>query len=219
MIEPLFGGMTTIELLSRLTAFGKTDPYEIVRLSFRRFGGAREDAFFNYVQEGVFKGKSEYTQQARFDDTRLPQLKDEVEVCFTPDPTVYDGRFANNAWLQECPDPVTKLTWDNAAIISLAMAKRLSLDTGDMVRIEVGGRSLEIPIYILPGCADNSITLPLGYGRSRGGVICKGAGFNTYLLRPSDGLGFVTGASVTKLTARTSWRRRRNTGRWIWTST
>ncbi len=200
MIEPMFAGMTTLELLARITGFGKADPYELVRESARRMGVVSDEAFTNYIQEGVLKGQLQLTTDAKFQaaEPAIP-ASDEIEICFAPDPKLYDGRFANNAWLQECPDPITKLTWDNAAIISLPLAKRLGLETGDMVKIEIAGRSLDIPVFIMPGVADNSITLPLGYGRVKGGAIARGAGFDTYQLRTSESLGYAIGVKVSPL--------------------
>ena len=99
-----------------------------------------------------------------------------------------DGRYINNGWLQELPDPITKLTWDNAAIMSPVLAKHLGVETGDLISIaitEKGGcaekeyqRELVIAALISPGHADNSITIPLGYGRKRTGPIGEEAGFN-----------------------------------------
>ncbi len=124
-----------------------------------------------------------------------PQMQFGIELNFRADYSVFDGRFANNGWLQETPDPVTKLTWDNAALVSPATAAALQVENGDMVRITVGGRSLEIPIWISPGNADAVVALPLGYGRSVGSV-STGAGFDVYGLRTIETVGFARGASV-----------------------
>ena len=88
---------------------------------------------------------------------------------FRPDPTIYDGRFANNGWLQELPKPITKLTWDNAAIVSPADAHRLGVETAGMVRLTYEGHTLKAPVWIQPGHVEGSITLHLGYGRTKGG--------------------------------------------------
>ena len=92
-----------------------------------------------------------------------------VDVVFRPDETVRDGRFANNAWLQELPKPFTKLTWDNAALIAPQTAARLGVSDGDVVDIRLGGRQLAAPVWRLPGQAPDTITLPLGYGRRQAG--------------------------------------------------
>jgi molybdopterin-containing oxidoreductase family iron-sulfur binding subunit len=111
---------------------------------------------------------------------------------------VYDGRYANNGWLQELPDPVSKVAWDNPALISPRTAKRLDLNDGDMVRIEAAGHTLDMAVFITPGTADNVLALALGYGRKQGRV-AKDVGFNTYNLRMSNGLGFASVAKMSKL--------------------
>jgi molybdopterin-containing oxidoreductase family iron-sulfur binding subunit len=110
------------------------------------------------------------------------------ELLFRPDPTIGNGEWANNGWLQELPKPLTQLTWDNPALISPALAKQYGLDNGDVVELRSHGRSLRIPVWIMPGQAMHSITLHLGYGRTRAGRIGDGQGFNAYLLRTSQAL-------------------------------
>jgi molybdopterin-containing oxidoreductase family iron-sulfur binding subunit len=107
------------------------------------------------------------------------------EVNFRRDPTIYDGRFANNGWLQELPKPITKLTWDNAALIAAATAARLNLHNGDLIRVTHEGRDLRLPIWINPGHATDAITIHVGYGRTRAGRVGNGTGFNAYVLRGS----------------------------------
>ena len=110
---------------------------------------------------------------------------DALEIVFRPDASAWDGRFANNAWLMELPRPLTKIVWDNAALISPATAARFTLAEGDMVEISSGSRKLTVPASLLPGHPDNSITLHLGYGRTRGGKVATGVGSNAYILRDS----------------------------------
>ena len=109
-----------------------------------------------------------------------------IEVNFRRDPTIYDGRFANNGWLQELPKPMTKLTWDNAALIAPATAEAHELANGDIIAIQHDGRAHEVPVWIMPGHAKDAITLTVGYGRDTAGRIGNGAGFNTYELRGSS---------------------------------
>ncbi len=107
---------------------------------------------------------------------------DALEIVFTPDPTVHDGRFANNGWLQELPKPLTKLTWDNAAHVSPRLAEARRLSNGDGVELRFQGRTLRAPVWIVPGHADGCVSLTLGYGRATGRV-AHGAGVNAYALR------------------------------------
>ena len=104
---------------------------------------------------------------------------------FRRDPTIYDGRFANNGWLQELPKPVTKLTWDNGALMAPATAERLQVENGDIIEVTHEGRKLRIPIWINPGHAAEAITIHVGYGRTRAGRVGNGTGFNAYVLRGS----------------------------------
>ena len=108
-----------------------------------------------------------------------------VEINFRRDETIYDGRFANNGWLQELPKPVTKLTWDNAALMAPSTAEANGLHTGDIIAIQHDGRTLNIPVWITPGHARDAITVSVGYGRTKAGRVGNGAGFNSYALRGS----------------------------------
>ncbi len=121
-----------------------------------------------------------------------------LEVVFRPDPSVHDGRFTNNAWLQELPKSLTKLTWDNAALISPGTAGRLSLISGDVVELRQGGRSLRIPVWLSPGQAPDTVTLHLGYGRTRAGRAGNGTGFNVNVLRTVAAPDILTGVELVK---------------------
>jgi molybdopterin-containing oxidoreductase family iron-sulfur binding subunit len=125
---------------------------------------------------------------------------------FRADPSIRDGRFANNGWLQELPKPLTKLTWDNVAIVSPKLAQRLSLSIGqdsaghqtDVVTLAYQGRSLKAPVWIQPGQPEDSVTLHLGYGRTRAGRVGTGVGVSAYKLRTSAAPWFGAGLEVTK---------------------
>lgn len=123
-------------------------------------------------------------------------LADGIEVVFRADPSAYDGRFANNAWLQELPKPITRLTWDNAAYVSPALATRLGVANEEVVRLRSGETEVEAPVWIVPGQASNVITLSLGYGRQRAGEIGNGRGFDAYPLRTSAQPWSLTGVSL-----------------------
>ncbi|MEX0777752.1 MAG: Fe-S cluster-containing hydrogenase [Phycisphaeraceae bacterium] len=108
-----------------------------------------------------------------------------LEVLFIADSSVHDGRFANNGWLQEMPDPVTQLVWDNAALMSVTDTQRLGLALGDMVELQAGGRTLRMPVMIQPGVAAGTVVLPMGYGRRVVGRVGLGVGHDVYPLRPA----------------------------------
>ena len=122
--------------------------------------------------------------------------KDSLEVIFYRDAKVDDGRYANNGWMQELPDPITKLTWDNAVLVSRKTARELGVQNGDMVEITLNGRSVKGPIWTQPGMADYSLGLALGYGRERAGRVGTGVGFNAYKI--FTGKYIETGATVRK---------------------
>jgi molybdopterin-containing oxidoreductase family iron-sulfur binding subunit len=126
----------------------------------------------------------------------------EIEIVIRPDPTIHDGSFANNGWLQELPKPLFKTTWENVVSVSPRLASQLKIDSGDMLRIESDGRAVEGPAWVLPGQPERVVTLYLGYGRTRGGRIGTGIGYDAYGMRsaaqPWNAVGTVkpTGAHV-----------------------
>ena len=123
------------------------------------------------------------------------------EIVFRPDPTIWDGQYANNSWLQELPKPFTKLVWDNAAHISYRSAKTLGVDDASILRVTLDGRTLDVPVVVVPGTANQTLVLSLGYGRTRAGRVADAGGgwvrgFNAYLLRTSKAGGFANDAVV-----------------------
>jgi molybdopterin-containing oxidoreductase family iron-sulfur binding subunit len=121
-----------------------------------------------------------------------------LEVTFAPDATVFDGRYANNPWLQELPHPVTKMAWDNAAWLSVKTAQDLGVGSGDVVRLAVEGRSIEVPVWVVPGTVDNSVQLHLGRGRKKAGRVGEGHGFDVSPLRTTQNFGFAAGGRAEK---------------------
>jgi molybdopterin-containing oxidoreductase family iron-sulfur binding subunit len=121
-----------------------------------------------------------------------------MEIVFRPDPNIWDGRYANNGWLQELPKAGSQLTWDNAALISPKAAEKNGLSNGDIVELRYKGRSLRIPVWILPGQAEDSVTVHLGYGRERAGRVGNKTGFNAYALRTTDAPWFGSGVQMTR---------------------
>ena len=119
-----------------------------------------------------------------------------MEIIFKADPTIGDGRFANNGWLQELPKPLTKLTWDNAALIAPMTALKLGVSNEDVVELRFQGRTVKAPVWITPGHAEDSVTVYLGYGREKAGKVGDGKGFNAYALRTSDAMGFGSGLEI-----------------------
>jgi molybdopterin-containing oxidoreductase family iron-sulfur binding subunit len=207
LIQPLYGGRSANQFLQMLTDAPDTSPYEIVKGYWAsQHKGADFEAWWRRaVHDGVVADTALPTKAPAIHSERItarieaPKLGGKLEVMFRPDPTIYDGRFANNGWLQELPKPITKLTWDNAAIVSTATAHRLKAATGDMVQLTYQGRSLRAPVFIQPGHIDGAVTLHLGYGRTKAGRAGTGMGFNPYGLRTSQALWHDTGLEVRKI--------------------
>jgi Fe-S-cluster-containing dehydrogenase component len=205
LILPLYLSRSAIELIDAMLGRSRGG-YQIVReywLSTYPQPAQYESDWQQHLQKGVLSFAPAVVDfnygYATGPAAPKTESADQVELIFRPDPTVYDGSFATLGWLQECPKPFTKLTWDNAALISPAMAKRKGLVDGDMVRLSLRGESLECGVLVLPGHADGCVTLHLGYGRERAGDIGNGRGFNAYRLRFSDSPWFAAGATLTPL--------------------
>ncbi|MEW6051543.1 MAG: TAT-variant-translocated molybdopterin oxidoreductase [Candidatus Zixiibacteriota bacterium] len=210
MIEPLFGGKSAIELLSHLTSGRDLRGYDIVRATWQPVFGpvAFESKWQRMLHDGLL-GESAPPAVAHSIDDRsvrsaiqagVPSDSPDaagMEISFTV-AHVWDGRFANNGWLQELPDSVTKLTWDNVAAMSDATAKALGVSSGELVRLTYRGATLEMPAWICPGHADNSISVPLGYGRENFGRVADNVGFNSYRLRFSEAADFAVGVQAAR---------------------
>ncbi len=122
----------------------------------------------------------------------------QIELNIRRDPTIYDGQFSNNGWLQELPKPMTKLTWDNAVLIGPKMAERLQIKVEDVVELELNGKKVQGPVWIQAGHPDNSVTIFLGYGRKRAGRVGTAQGFDAYALRTSANPWIATGVQIRK---------------------
>jgi MoCo/4Fe-4S cofactor protein with predicted Tat translocation signal len=219
LIAPLHNGKSALELLATISGYPQTSGYEIVKtLWLKTLAG--EKAWNKAVHDGVIAGTAfaaaTSAANAGAIGTALdaaPVAGNGLEINFVQDSSMYDGRFANNGWLQEVPDPMTKLVWDNAALMSRDTAEALKVKNEDVVKLTLNGRELRLPVWILPGHAKDSITVALGYGRTESGRIGKGfdqtfgkvmdtisfgntIGGNTYLLRASDAMDFAIGVSV-----------------------
>jgi MoCo/4Fe-4S cofactor protein with predicted Tat translocation signal len=209
LIAPLFGGLTELEVLARIAGEKTTSPYEIVRATFRNYvqGGDFEAAWKRFLHDG-FLAKSapeplavQPNLSAFAEATNVKSVavgKDKLEVVFFRDYSVDDGRYTNNGWLQELPDPVTKMVWDNAVLISRKTAVELGVKNSDVVEIKVGERIVRGPIWVQPGMADYSLGLALGYGREKAGRVGRNVGFNAYAALTSANSYIATGATLQK---------------------
>ncbi len=215
LIAPLYEGKTAHELMSTLAMQPGRTSYDIVREAWqKRFGsGEFERKWQTALHDGVVAGTAWSTAAPRLRADFAAQLsklsppsdtpRDEgLDLLIRLDSSVHDGRFANLGWLQELPRPLTKLTWDNAVLISPATAKRLGLANEDLVELSCSGHSVEGPVWIVPGQADDCVQVHLGYGRTHAGHVGTGVGFNAYTLRTSKNPWQARGAKIAKLHGR-----------------
>jgi molybdopterin-containing oxidoreductase family iron-sulfur binding subunit len=204
LIEPLFGGRSTIEILALLESGKETSGYDLVRETWKPVLGANfERRWERTLHDGVLAGSEAAPVTPAADASAIAKLAAMkagagLELVFQPSSAVFDGSYANSAWLQELPEPVTKLTWDNAALFSKTDADGLGIHDGDLVTLALGARSLTAAALVLPGQAVGSVSIALGYGRTAAGRAGNGVGFNAYALRTTTTLGFASGLTVTK---------------------
>jgi len=220
LIAPLFDGMTELELLARLAGLSTVTPYELVRETFRGLAGDAgfEGRWKTFLHDGFLAGSSGAHVPAKFDWQAVvkelaayvsaappPPSTGSLEIVFRRDYSVDDGRYINNGWLQEMPDPISKVCWDNVITLSAKTARELGVyfenpERGPLktpvASIELGGRRLEGPVWVQPGQADYTIGLALGYGRERAGRVGAGSGHNAYRLRSSQHSHIAIGAKL-----------------------
>ncbi len=207
LISPLYDSHSHPEVLDVILASPGRKSYEIVRSYWSAKAGTAdfESWWRKSVHDGVIQNTALPPVTAAVNYAPVanlalpPAATGKLEITFRPDIYIHDGRYANNIWLQELPRPMTKLTWDNAVVLSLATARRLGCDNQQHVELELGGRKVRGSVWILPGQPDDSICVDLGFGRTQSGRAGNGAGFNAYLLRTSDTLWAGNGVSVRKL--------------------
>ncbi|HET7547955.1 MAG TPA: 4Fe-4S dicluster domain-containing protein [Usitatibacter sp.] len=206
LIAPLGGGISRHEVLGILAGIPGT-ARDAVRTTWRAAapGPAFEDFWRAALREGVIANGAfaPVAASAKRIDFRPPRGQGQGwSVRLRADPSIRDGAWANNAWLQELPKPQNKLTWDNAALMSAESAAKLGAAQGDLVEVGAGSRSVRAPVWILPDHADGAVTLSLGFGRTRAGRVGNGVGVDAYALRTLDEPWTLEGAEVRKVKGR-----------------
>ncbi len=200
LTQPLFGGVTELEFIARfLGSDAQTNPYEIVWATIGGSDEAWKKSLYNgFVEDSVatFTLPKQFSISTPTIAEAAAPSTNSLEVIFYRDSKVDDGRYGNNGWLQELPDPVTKMTWDNAVLVSRKTARDLGVANGDIVEISLNGKSVKGPIWTQPGMADYSLGMALGYGRSKAGRVGTGVGFNAYPI--FSGKYIETGATLKK---------------------
>jgi molybdopterin-containing oxidoreductase family iron-sulfur binding subunit len=209
LIEPLYGGISTHQLLDAMLQQPPRAAYEIVRQSWREklvsvgFEAEWQSALANgylRLEKETEPAEPEPTASLALSENSFHHsFSDRLEVIFRPDPNILDGRYAGNTWLQELPHPFSKITWENAALLSPALARQQKLENGDWVELDLHGRILQAPVWILPGQAKNTLTLHLGYGRIHAGENGSNKGYNANALRTSGAPWHDSGLTIRKL--------------------
>ena len=208
LIAPVYGSISSLQMLAMLAGQDRAADL-LIQDVVGKLGATN---WKQHVHDG-FVPQVAATEKKKYDVGTLPPPNltavqrggsdpKEIEVTFLQSSFSYDGRFANNAWLQETPDFMTKVVWDNYALVGPATAKALGLSNDQMITVKVGDRELEIACYVIPGQARGSIGLVLGGGRTAAGRVGGGdgasrtPGWNTYKVRTWTGFDVATASSV-----------------------
>ncbi|NOZ71387.1 MAG: TAT-variant-translocated molybdopterin oxidoreductase [Chloroflexi bacterium] len=205
LISPLYpASKSEHEVLAALLGEADSSNHEIVRTYWQEQAQVADFELFwrQSLNDGLIKdtAAAPRTVSVQLDAFATPSNEPAsgLELIFRPDPHIWDGRYANNGWLQELPKSLTKLTWDNAALMSPSTAEQLGVTNEDRVKLQVGDASVMAPVWIMPGHVPDAVTIHLGYGRTAAGRVGDGVGFNAYALRPADSPWFVAGLQVHK---------------------
>ena len=207
LIAPLYNGKSAVEFVALLSGQSDVTGYELVRAYWQKqhTGADFEQFWRKSLHDGWIEGAALPLKQISakvineptgFEDINV--VGSYVELNLRRDPTIYDGQFSNNGWLQELPKPMSKLTWDNAIQIGPAMAERLHVASKDVVELELNGKRVKGAVWIQAGHPDNSITVTLGYGRTRAGRVGTAQGFSAYALRTTANPWIASGVKITK---------------------
>lgn len=187
VISPFYDVRSVHYVLAKLLGEVDQTPDAAVRETWRAsFGDAFEARWKQALHDGFIAGAVPFvTASPASDAIATPNKTGGLDIVFQPDPTVWDGQFANVGWLQELPKTLTTVTWSNVIAVSPALAERLSAANGDHVEVMVGARHVDGPLWIMPGQADNTVALYLGYGRTRAGRVGDNLGYDAYQVRPA----------------------------------
>jgi MoCo/4Fe-4S cofactor protein with predicted Tat translocation signal len=205
LIAPLYNGKSAVEFVALLSGQSDASGYDLTRAywqkqhtgeDFEQFW--RKSLHDGWVENTALASKDPHVNLKDISSQSTAPNPNAIELNIRRDPTIYDGQFSNNGWLQELPKPMTKLTWDNAILIGPKMAERLQIQTKDVVELELNGKKVTGPVWVQAGHPDNSATIFLGYGRKRAGRVGTAQGFDAYALRTSAAPWIATGLQIRK---------------------
>jgi molybdopterin-containing oxidoreductase family iron-sulfur binding subunit len=205
LIAPLYSGKSSLEFVGLLTGQAEATGYDLTRAYWQKqHTGADFEQFWRkslhdgWIENTALTPKPLKAETAPVGRVPLPLPLEAIELNIRRDPTIHDGQFSNNGWLQELPKPMTKLTWDNAILIGPKMAGRLQIASKDVVELALNGKKVTGAVWVQAGHPDNSVTVFLGYGRKRAGRVGTACGFDAYPLRTSAAPWFTTGVQLRK---------------------
>lgn len=191
LIRPLYRTMTDHALIALLIGQDDVSPYDLVRETWRSQADADFEAWWaRTLHDGVIGASAPRPIAAGEPKlapiSAAPAKPNGIALVLRPDPSVWDGSFANNAWLQECPKPLTKQVWGNVLALHPRDAERLGVSSGEVVTVTADGRKLDTPVLIEPSMPLGVASVTLGFGRSKAGAIGNDVGANAYAIRTSQ---------------------------------
>ena len=204
LIAPLYNGKSALEFVALLNGQSDASGYDLVRAYWQKqhSGSDFEQFWRKSLHDGWIDATTYQPKTVAVKSQSIPipsaDNSNAIELNIRRDPTIYDGQFSNNGWLQELPKPMNKLTWDNAIQIGPKMAERLQIASKDVVELELNGKKVTGAVWIQAGHPDNSVTITLGYGRKRAGQVGTGHGFSAYELRTSAAPWIASGVQIRK---------------------
>ncbi len=206
MIDPLYGGKSAHDVFQAVLANPQLSAYDVVQVNARTYikgdfaTSWRKALHDGWVEGTAFTPKSGAPSANAAVAAPAPASASGYEISFRPDPSLYDGRYANVGWLQELPKQVTNLSWDNAALMSIGAMANLNVEETDLIEIELNGRKVTAPVLMAPGHPDGAITIHLGLGRrAEAGRVGAGVGFDAYQLRTADAPYYLGGGTAKKV--------------------
>lgn len=202
MIAPLYDGKSSHDVFQSLLANPQASAFDVVQANAKNYikgdfaTSWRKALHDGWIADTAFTPK---TVGAPKSATTTLTASSGLEISFRPDPSLYDGRYANNGWLEELPKQVTNLSWDNAALMSMGTMGELGVEESDAVRVDYNGRWFIAPVLMAPGHPDGVITVHLGFGRGpETGRVGGGVGFDSYQIRTADNPYWIAGAVAKK---------------------
>jgi MoCo/4Fe-4S cofactor protein with predicted Tat translocation signal len=205
MIDPMYGGKSSHDVFQALLDNPEASAYDVVQANAKTYikgdfaTSWRKALHDGWVDGTAFTGASATPKAGALTAAAATSSTGGYEISFRPDPSLYDGRYANLGWLQELPKQVTNLSWDNAALMSMATIAELKVEETDLIEITLDGRKVTAPVLMAPGHPDGAITVHLGLGRrAEAGRVGAGVGFDAYKLRTADAPYYQAGATAKK---------------------